>query len=228
MVELGGVSWGELFWVPLMDDGAEGQVIRRWLGLVDRLAPTPKAKADLKGIALVFAGLVGKGPEWRRVMGASLYTESEVVNEWIDHGLLKATRDNLGELIQEQMPEAWTPDVQKAIADQPSLALLRQWFRAALAAERPRRSSMSCAGDAQFSASIPNRAACSGACRAMSRFTRSAATRPGTAAGPRASPWVPGRSTSRSRSRPACRMRSGLIRQAPRRGPQRRPIDTRP
>lgn len=72
-------------------------------------------------------------------MGASIYTESEVVNEWIDLGLLKATRENLSKFVQRKLPEAWTPDVQKAIADQPSFALLESWYEAALDAESPQQ-----------------------------------------------------------------------------------------
>src|SRR5204862_547592 len=38
-VEARRVSWGELSWVPLMDGGSDEEVIRRWLGLVEQLAP---------------------------------------------------------------------------------------------------------------------------------------------------------------------------------------------
>ncbi|MBY0230770.1 MAG: hypothetical protein K2W96_15900, partial [Gemmataceae bacterium] len=137
MVEAGAVSWGELFWVPLMEGGTDEDVVRRWADLVGRLAPTPEAKAALRGIALVFAELAGKVPEWRRVMGATLVTESEVVNEWMDMVRLESAKKHLRRVIQVRLPDAWTPDVEKAIADQPSLELLEAWDEAALAAESP-------------------------------------------------------------------------------------------
>ncbi|MBY0228197.1 MAG: hypothetical protein K2W96_02835 [Gemmataceae bacterium] len=135
--EAGAASWGELFWVPLMEDGAQEDVIVRWLDSVERLAPSPQPKADLKGVALVFAGLLGKVPEWRRAMGAMLVTESEVVNEWMDMARLEEAKKSLGKVIQRRLPEAWTPDVQKVVADQPDLGMLRTWFDEALAAESP-------------------------------------------------------------------------------------------
>jgi len=58
-------------------------------------------------------------------------TESAVVNEILEQGEVKGLREALLLVIQGRFPTMMTPDVKRAIADQPSLALLRQWLAAA-------------------------------------------------------------------------------------------------
>jgi hypothetical protein len=129
-LEAGRVSWGVLFWLPLMKGGCDADVLARWKALAERLAPTPEALVGLRGCGRVFADLVGKRPEWERAMGVSLVTESEVVNEWMAMKALEEAKIILRELIRERFPGLLTADVEAAIADQPSHDLLRSWLRA--------------------------------------------------------------------------------------------------
>jgi hypothetical protein len=124
------VSWGTLFWVPLMKGGCDVDVIARWKGLVEKFAPSPEALAGLRGCCRVFAELVGKAPERERVMGPKLVTESKIVNEWMEMKGLERTKEILRNLIRTRFPQVLTPQVEAAIADQPSLDLLDSWLEA--------------------------------------------------------------------------------------------------
>src|SRR3954447_4448458 len=98
--------------------------------------PTPQARADLTGIALVFAEVVGKVPEWRRGMGASIMTESEIVNGWIEKGLhlgqVRSKRESLATLVNRRFPGAIPQDYLDLIARQESVEILNVWFEAAI------------------------------------------------------------------------------------------------
>lgn len=129
-LEAGRLSWGTLFWVPLMAGGCDVAVIARWATLVERLAPSPGALAGLRGCGRVFAELVGKAPEWERHMGPKLVSESKVVNDWMEMTRLDEAKSNLREVIRERFPGLLTADVEAAIADQPSHDVLKSWLRA--------------------------------------------------------------------------------------------------
>ena len=58
-------------------------------------------------------------------------TESTVVNEIIELGALRMARKDLLRLVRLRFPALLTPDVERAIADQPSLALMQTWLDAA-------------------------------------------------------------------------------------------------
>jgi hypothetical protein len=130
-VEAGQVSWGLLFWVPLMAGGAEPATIARWkervLALTDR-----RRRADLGKIALVFAELVGRRAAWNQGLEGFDMTESQVVNEWIEEAVnkkeLEATRQLLIRLLEKRFPGQVPAEVVGTINTQPSLAMLLDWF----------------------------------------------------------------------------------------------------
>ncbi|MGL4553724.1 MAG: hypothetical protein ACRC33_21385 [Gemmataceae bacterium] len=134
-VDDGRLSWGTLFWVPLMSGAAEPDLIARWRATAERLAPTSHARATLMSIAQIFAGLAGAVPEWRRELKGADMTESEVVNEWMAEASLLNSKRLLHRLVQKRFPDALTPDVLAAITDQPSQELLGEWFDAAATAK---------------------------------------------------------------------------------------------
>ena len=59
-------------------------------------------------------------------------TESAIANEMIELGEMKMARKALLQVIRLRFPEVLTPDVERAIADQPSLSLLHDWHAAAV------------------------------------------------------------------------------------------------
>jgi hypothetical protein len=104
-----------------------------WVKLRDEKAPEAM-RPTLTYVALTFAELVGIRLAWNRVTGGVEMTESPLLNELMEATKLDAGRRYLREAIQARFPELLTPDVERAIADQPSLGLLHSWFSAALRA----------------------------------------------------------------------------------------------
>jgi hypothetical protein len=135
-VARGELSWGMLFWVPLMAEGQQDAVIARWREVVLQVVPDRRTRGNLAGIALVFAELVGRRPAWRRGLEGFEMTESQVVNEWISQGKaegnLERQRQNLLELLEGHFPGAVPSDVVQLIQQQDSLELLHDWFKAAV------------------------------------------------------------------------------------------------
>ena len=137
-VATGELSWGMLFWVPLMAGGGDGTVIQRWGEVVEKIVPD-EARGPLLRIALVFAELSRRVPEWRRVMAGFTLTESAIVNEWKqeawDEATLRATRKNLLALIDGRFPGQLQPGFRKMGEQQESLPLLDLWFGVAAATD---------------------------------------------------------------------------------------------
>lgn len=136
IVASGGASWGLLFWVPLMSDGGEDTVIERWKDVAENVVPNRRDRDNLVGIALVFAELAGRVPAWRRGLEGTMWTESQVVNEWISQGLaegrLEQQRRDLLRLLRGRFPGSVPEDIVTLIRRQDSLEILEEWFDAAI------------------------------------------------------------------------------------------------
>jgi hypothetical protein len=61
-------------------------------------------------------------------------TESQIVNRWISRGELNRARADLLQTLRVRFPESTSPDVVQMVEQQQSLALLDEWFAAALRA----------------------------------------------------------------------------------------------
>jgi hypothetical protein len=129
-VKSGEFSWGALFWVALMRGGDEEKVVEEWLALVEDKVPD-KFKPDVLYIASVFAELADRLLAWNRVVQGDAMTESVVANRMIELGELRRGRDDLLQLVRLRFPAILTPDVERAIIDQPSLALTKSWLAVA-------------------------------------------------------------------------------------------------
>jgi hypothetical protein len=135
-VASGEYPWGALFWTVLMPGAEEDVVIDLWRRLRDDKVP-PKHRGDVTNLTLVFADLVGRHLAWERVKEEVKMTESPYANSLTAEARLNERRESLREVIRARFPEALTPDVERAIAAQPSLTLLRDWLTAAAAARAP-------------------------------------------------------------------------------------------
>lgn len=124
----GEVSWGALFWVPLMAGG--GAAAAEWRGLLDQRVPE-KQRAEVAYVALLFAELAGCRADFERLLQGVIITESAVYNEVFDLGQMRLARKDLTRVIRLRFPELLTPDVERAIADQPNLVLMMEWLDAA-------------------------------------------------------------------------------------------------
>jgi hypothetical protein len=136
-VASGQVSWGMLFWVPLMAGGADAALLARWKELAATVEGG-RRRGDLGKIALIFAELVGRYAAWEKALEGLDMTESMVVNSWIkeacEQNSLEKGREYLIRVLRRRFPTVLTDDVLKAINEQPSLDLLNNWFEVALSA----------------------------------------------------------------------------------------------
>ncbi len=137
-VAAGSVSWGTLFWVPLMAGADDDAIAQRWKDVVTNGVGDRSRRGNLAVVALVFAELAGRAIIWNRALEDFDMTESQVVNEWISKGVLKGQltegRQLLSKLLNKRFPGAVPPEVAQLIGEQESLDLLNHWFDAAASA----------------------------------------------------------------------------------------------
>jgi hypothetical protein len=69
-----------LAWLPLMQNGGEPAIIRRWLDVAGQEAD--KKMREALGLALVFAERAGCGAAWREALRGWDVMESQIVKEW--------------------------------------------------------------------------------------------------------------------------------------------------
>jgi len=133
-VAAGELSWGMLFWVPLMAGAGDATLIERW-GEVLALVVPERRRGEVLTIALTFAELSRRVPEWRRGMTDIELTESEVVNDWLrrgnERGTLRERRRMLLDLLDMRFPGQLDPEYRRMVEEQESLPMLQSWFRAA-------------------------------------------------------------------------------------------------
>jgi len=129
-VEAGAVTWGAMFWLPLMAGANDAEIIEWWRRLRDEKVPEDR-RADVTQIALVLSELVGRRKDWERAKEGVIMTESAVVNEILEEGAMEESRTMLRRVIQKRFPALWTTEIQQAITDQPNLDLLRDWLMSA-------------------------------------------------------------------------------------------------
>ncbi len=129
-VESGQVSWGILFWLPLMAGGDDEAIIARWRQRA--LAVEDRRRGDLGTIALVFAELAGRYAAWTKGLEGFDMTESKVVNSWIEKAVeqkgLEDARHFLIRLLERKFPGQVLPEVIATINAQPSMSMLQDWF----------------------------------------------------------------------------------------------------
>jgi hypothetical protein len=125
--EQGKTTWGILFWVSLMKEADEPALVGRWRTLVEKL-PDEKSRAELKGVAFIFAGLVGRGQTWIQILEGWTMTESAIVNEWMEATRVETTREALLRVARNRFPGAVSPETVTLINSQPSLAMLNDWL----------------------------------------------------------------------------------------------------
>jgi len=74
-------------------------------------------------------------------------TESVIANEMIELGQMSEARGVLLRIIRLRFPEVLSPDVERAIIDQPNLGLLRDWATQPLLRRPATNSWLSCAAE---------------------------------------------------------------------------------
>ena len=134
-VSTGSMSWGEMFWVPLMARGDEEGVIARWSEVVTGIVTDGRMRQNVAEVAIIFADLAGRFLAWERVLKEWKMTESMVVNTWIERAQIKTQleerRSSVLELLRLRFPGTVSEEVGELVNQQSDLELLRNWFRAA-------------------------------------------------------------------------------------------------
>jgi hypothetical protein len=119
-----------------MKGAGEREIVRRWLQLT-RLAPASEL-GSLRTVALLFAELAGCRPVWQEELEGWTVTESPLLNSWLqqaaDRKALEQGREWLLDCLRTRFPADLTPEVIATINQQPSVALLHDWYKAALTA----------------------------------------------------------------------------------------------
>ncbi len=129
-IRTGKLSWGMLFWAPLMAGADEPGLIQNWRELAAGVSDN-RARADLVRIALVFAELSGRYLLWEKALEDWKMTESPVVNRWMDSARLEEGKENLLRVLRRRFPGNLSADVESCIHCQPNLNLLHEWLDAA-------------------------------------------------------------------------------------------------
>ena len=132
-VATGTMSWGMLFWIPLMAGADTDATAQRWKELV--LANvTESAQRNMAAVVEFFSELAGRGIVWKRILEEFNVTESQVANEWIAQGEVKGRltdrREILLGLLNKRFPGVVPTEIAKLINEQESLDLLKYWINA--------------------------------------------------------------------------------------------------
>jgi len=131
------LTWGALFWVPLMSGSDDPTALARWRELAVRV-DNPRIRADLARSVLVFAELAGRLAAWSAALKEWNMFESQLVNEWTADARreerLTTRREDILMTLKERFPASLPEEAAEVINRQDSAEVLRDWFRAALRA----------------------------------------------------------------------------------------------
>jgi hypothetical protein len=127
---------GLLAWPPLMKGGEQDEVIATWRALAEQVPE--EQRRTLGSVALIFADLAGRKPEWQKGLEGLGVNESSVLREARQEGGreadVKRSRDLLIRVLRSHFPGEVTPAVQQRIEVQNDPTELSRWFDLALEA----------------------------------------------------------------------------------------------
>src|SRR5262249_13445850 len=81
-------------WDPLVRGGGDPAIMAEWRRLAER-EPGARRRADYAGVALVFAELTKRRPEWEQALEDFNVYESVTANKWRQEGSIQAQRKYL-------------------------------------------------------------------------------------------------------------------------------------
>jgi hypothetical protein len=114
-------------WISLMQGADRADIIERWKDLAGR-EPDATRRATDGALALIFAELAGRRPQWRAALEGWNMVESTVVAEWIAQGEARANRAALLRLLQLRFSEPVALGVAATIEAQTDPEILSRWF----------------------------------------------------------------------------------------------------
>jgi hypothetical protein len=126
-----------LLWIPLMHGAGDPGIIKEWRRLAD-MEEDGRVRGEIGGLALVFAQLAGRVPEWRKGLEGWNVGESQIANEWRAEGevkgVLKTWRASVLGALEVRLGIGPPPDIVRAVEAIDSVEELSRWFKAAVAA----------------------------------------------------------------------------------------------
>jgi hypothetical protein len=128
-VESGNVTRAVLAWIPLMQGGGEDGIIQRWRGLVEPMEE--KWRADLGGLALVYAEAAPCTDEWKKALEGWNVIQSKQVAEWQAQAEVRATTNAVVAVLEERFGSL-SEELPQAIRESTNLDALRRWVRLAV------------------------------------------------------------------------------------------------
>jgi hypothetical protein len=134
-LEAGTLTWGILFWVPLMNGSDDPTVLRRWKEQAERVENT-RIRNDLAQIALFFAELAGRSVAWSDALKEWTMYESQLFKQWTTEARreerLQTRREDILRTLKRRFSSALSDEITAAINRQDSDEMLNDWFDAAL------------------------------------------------------------------------------------------------
>lgn len=89
-----------LCWIPLMQGGADAEVLTEWRRLAT-LEPDPRRRSDYGGLAELFAELVDRTDPWKEALEGWNVEQSKVVSRWIEKGVHRGLQQGLEQGLEQ-------------------------------------------------------------------------------------------------------------------------------
>src|SRR5205085_1340191 len=130
-VVAGTVARAVLAWMPLLAGADEPEVAAEWARLAGE-EPDLRKRADLGGLAGVFAGLAGRKAVWHTVLEGWAVERSQFLEEIERRGELRSARSYPLLLLRTRLRQEVPADLVQAIQQQTDSATLDRWFNEAM------------------------------------------------------------------------------------------------
>jgi hypothetical protein len=124
---------GLLAWPPLMKGGERDEVIAAWRALAEQVPE--ERRRTLGTVALIFADLAGRKPEWQKGLEGMGVNESSVLREVRQAEAVKNYRDILLRWLRLRAKGELSPVLRKRVEAQNNLTELSRWVDLAMEAE---------------------------------------------------------------------------------------------
>jgi hypothetical protein len=130
-VRAGKVPQSVLAWLPLLAGADDPEVVKEW-GRLAGAETDERLRADLGGIARVFAALADRGEVWNPLLEGWNMERSLFLEEIERRGQLRATRTHMILVLRTRLKKEVPADLVEAIHRQTDPTTLDRWFNEAL------------------------------------------------------------------------------------------------
>ena len=129
-IEVGTFGRCILPWIPLMHGGGDVRTIEEWKRIAN-LEPDGRLRSIYASLALVFAELADREPEWKQALEGWNMRQSTVINEWTAEGRVQGQQDALLNVLQARFQIAVPTDLAAAVQASNDSDELSRWLKVA-------------------------------------------------------------------------------------------------